>query len=143
MTLSTLRILWLTALVLVAIPAMGQKIYKCPGPDGKAVYQQKQCADGEKMQVRDNGSGSSGPAEAEAPTSTAPASAKTAPASGLRPGEQAMLDDVRRREEAERDRAAEYAKAQAIEDHKRSVDALKEQMHRDHEVRMELLRQRR
>ena len=35
----------LVILVLITTPAFGQMVHKCPGPDGKPVYQQKECAE--------------------------------------------------------------------------------------------------
>lgn len=35
----------LVILVLITTPAFGQMVHKCPGPDGKLVYQQKECAE--------------------------------------------------------------------------------------------------
>jgi hypothetical protein len=75
-------------LILAAGPALGQKVYKCPGPDGKAVYQQQRCPEGERMIVRDNGSGSGADAD-----------------SALRSGEKQALDGIRQQEAAAKQKA--------------------------------------
>lgn len=33
-------------IVLLASPAFGQPVYKCSGPDGKVIYQEKPCSEG-------------------------------------------------------------------------------------------------
>lgn len=127
--------------MLVAGAANGQKIYKCPGPDGKAVYQQQRCPEGGgRMYVQDNGSSSGATSQPDPPQTRA--NPPPAPESnGLREGEKEMLRDVRAREEAERDRAAEYAKARAIEAHQQEVRKMSEQMHQDNMMRLDLLKQ--
>ena len=40
--LLTNRILTLS-FILITAPALGQTVHKCPGPDGKQIYQQTQC----------------------------------------------------------------------------------------------------
>ena len=88
-------------LALAAGPAFGQKVYKCPGPDGKAVYQQQRCPEGERMIVRDNGSGSGGRETA------------TTGAAGLRPSEKKMLEQSEQRNKAEAKAAEEKAAQQS------------------------------
>ena len=84
----------LLPLALLALPAFGQTIYKCPGPDGKSSYQQMPCPQGSLMAVQDNGSGSGADADA-----------------GLRPGEQQALEEFRQRHEAAKQAAAKQAAA--------------------------------
>ncbi len=69
----------------LAVPAYGQTVYKCPTPDGKISYQRAKCPDGRRMPIQDNGKASGD----ENQTS-------------LRPGEQALLNDSQKREQAER-----------------------------------------
>lgn len=69
----------------LAVPAYGQTVYKCPTPDGKTSYQRAKCSDGRRMPIQDNGKASGD----ENQTS-------------LRPGEQALLNDSQKREQAER-----------------------------------------
>lgn len=129
-------------LALAAGPAFGQKVYKCPGPDGKAVYQQQRCPEGERMIVRDNGSSGGGTPESAAPPPAQPGrSASSVPESGLRESEKEMLRDVRQREADDADRRAEYAKARAIEAHQQEVRKMSEQMHQDNMIRLELLKE--
>lgn len=97
------------SLALVVGAASGQKIYKCPGPDGKVVYQQQQCQEGERMIIRDNGSGSSGPETAGQSASQPGRPSASPPESGLRESEKEMLRDVRQREEADANRRHEQA----------------------------------
>ena len=35
----------LIILVFITTPVFGQMVHKCPGPDGKPVYQQKECTE--------------------------------------------------------------------------------------------------
>lgn len=84
------RLPWFFALV--ALPAFGQAIYKCPGPDGRPYYQQSPCPQGARMAVQDNGSGSGADADA-----------------GLRHSERQALDGIRQREEAARQEAQRQA----------------------------------
>ncbi len=88
----------LLPLALLAAPAMGQAVYKCPGPDGRPYYQQSPCPQGARMTIQDNGSGSGA-----APDELVPA------ASGIREGEKAMLESARVRDEASAQRAHEAA----------------------------------
>lgn len=69
----------------LAVPAYGQTVYKCPTQDGKISYQRAKCPDGGRMPIQDNGKASGD----ENQTS-------------LRPGEQALLNDSQKREQAER-----------------------------------------
>lgn len=39
-------------LALVTGSAVGQTVHKCPGPDGKPVYQQKECSDGSGQDLK-------------------------------------------------------------------------------------------
>lgn len=82
------------ALSLLTLPAFGQAVYKCPQPDGSLKYQSTRCPDGTRgrIQIQDNGTVTGVPA-ADAPT-------------GLRPGEQAILNQVKQREEAQHNAAA-------------------------------------
>lgn len=86
------RLPWLFALV--ALPAFGQTIYKCPCPDGTSSYQQTPCPQGSRMAVQGNGSGSGADADA-----------------GLRPGEKQALEEARQRHEAAKHEAARQAAA--------------------------------
>lgn len=72
----------------LAAPAYGQTVYKCPTPDGKISYQRAKCPEGGRMVIQDNGKSSGD----ENQTS-------------LRPGEQALLNDSQKREQAERQAA--------------------------------------
>ena len=134
----------LLGLILTTWPALGQKVYKCPGPDGKPVYQQQRCPEGGgRMTIQDNGSSSGGTRELAAPRSSAserPPS--TAPESGLREGEKEMLRDVRQRETDDANRAAEFAKARAIEAHQQEVRRMSEQLHQDNMMRLDVLKRR-
>lgn len=82
----------LLPLALLAAPAMGQTIYKCPGPDSRPYYQQSPCPQGARMAIQDNGSGSGADADA-----------------GLRPSERQALDGIKQREETARQEATRSA----------------------------------
>ncbi len=131
-------LVWALAL---STPAFGQKIYKCPGPDGKEIYQQKRCPDGGRFYVQDNGKVSGDP---PAPPSFSQGRSNPMPAadnSGLRSGEKEMLRDIQVRDELAKRRAIERDRVEAIREHGQKVDNLRNQMHQDHETRMEVIRQ--
>lgn len=135
------RLFLLLACVLAA-PAFGQKIYKCPGPDGKPIYQQQRCPEGGgRMYVQDNGSSSGGTTESAAPAASQGRPLASPPESGLREGEREMLRDVRQREADEAAQRAEYAKARAIEAHQQEVRKMSEQMHQDNVMRLKILKE--
>lgn len=119
-------------------PVIAQPVYKCPQPDGKISYQRAKCPAGNRMAVQDNGkaSGSNVPVTA-APVATHPASGS---GSGIRPGEQQMLEGIQQRERESRALAAEHAKAQAINDHQKAVETMSQQMHQDAQQRIQLMR---
>ena len=125
----------LLLMVLLTLPAFGQSVYKCPQPDGKISYQRARCAEGGKISIQDNGSGTR-------PTGTRPTDEPAAAETSLRSGEQQMLENIQQREREDKDRAAEFAKAAAIREHQKAVKNMSEQMHRDHEQKMELMRNR-
>lgn len=125
------------ALALATSSALGQKIYKCPGPDGKAIYQQKECPEGAQMSVRDNGRSSGATSEPE------PLQGRNAPAAsdGLREGERDMLREAKRREIDAMDRQVQRERTQAIKEHQQSVDRMSDQMHRDNMMRLQMLKE--
>jgi len=130
-------------LALIGSSAFGQKIYKCPDPDGKAIYQQKECPEGARMSVRDTGASSGGQTETVPlqDRNSAPAAGASPAQSGLREGEKEMLRDARQKEADDANRRAEFAKARAIEAHQQEVRNLKQQMHEDNMMRLQLLKE--
>jgi len=125
----------LSLTLLLTAPAFGQ-IYKCPQPDGKISYQAARCAAGSRLPIQDNGRGG-GEIRQEPAARQAPDSSES---SGLREGEQRMLEQVQQQEKETKDRAAEFAKAEAIRDHQKAVEAMSVQMHQDANRRLELMR---
>lgn len=125
------------AAALAAAPAFGQKIYKCPGQDGKAIYQQKECAEGARMSVRDNGRSSGATSEPE------PLQGRNAPAAsdGLRESEREMLRDAKQREIDAMERQVQRERIQAIKEHQQSVDRMTDQMHEDNMMRLQMLKE--
>lgn len=126
------RMILSLTLILVA-PAFGQAVYKCPQPDGKISYQAARCATGSRMAIQDNGRGG-GELRPE------PAARPASESAGLREGEQKMLEQVQQQEKETSDRAAEFAKAEAIREHQKAVEAMSVQMHQDANRRLELMR---
>lgn len=124
----------LSLTLILATPAFGQAVYKCPQPDGKISYQAARCASGSRMAIQDNGRSGG---ELRQEPAARPASAESA---GLREGEQRMLEQVQQREKETRDRSAEFAKAEAIRDHQKAVEAMSVQMHADSNRRIEMMR---
>lgn len=74
-----------TTLIIIALlitgPAWGQRVYKCPQPDGSLKYQSARCPDGTRgrIQIKDNGA-VSGPANDVAASPTVPVAAPFRPA---------------------------------------------------------------
>lgn len=131
------RLLIIAALTAAFIaPVSGQTVYKCPQPDGKISYQRARCPEGSRMAVQDNGKASGG----NAPVTAAPVAINPAAGSGIRPGEQQMLEDIKQRERENRALAAEYAKAQAIQEHQKAVENMSQQMHQDAQQRIQLMK---
>lgn len=126
----------------LSAPALGQAVYKCPQPDGKFIYQSTRCTDGTRgrVSIQDNGR-ESGPVNPARPGREPTARPDPPPpASGLRPGEQQMLEQIRQDEREARDRSVELAKARAIQEHQQAVERMNEQMHEDAQRRIELMK---
>lgn len=79
-----------TTMILIALlitgPAWGQKVYKCPQPDGSLKYQSTRCPDGTRgrIQIKDNGV-VTGPANAVVSSPTVPTTQPTPVAAPFRP----------------------------------------------------------
>ena len=70
----------------LALPVCAQTVYRCAGPDGRAVFQQAACADGEKVKVRQTNS-----AESVKPPAPHPVTQEATQAAAIKPMERGPL----------------------------------------------------